>query len=412
MLAEFPAFAFRSVRRYPIDPKGDFGDRASVADLQDLHRQFDRWFTTLLPVWTGPAWNDRAGACAELMDAALQPLPTPFHRATVAGRQMMVFSLAFQRWGMEAAAERAHQLLDSLQTRFWDSHCGGWFFSIDQEGKPLDRKKDLYALAFGLFGLATFASVFEDRTVIALATEADDALRRHLRHPDGWLIPVAGEHWAPVETALRQNPHMHMFEAYVALYGATGDRRWKQQALEIVTLLSDVLSEPATGAIREFFDDRGKPIPGVRQIAEPGHHFEWYWLLGELERLDPDFRCPFDKEAMRLWAARTGLDAQGGVVAAVDATTGEVIDAKKRLWPVTELIKAQSCFARGRPGDTGARADVAAALRHLLERHLLPAGWHEYLARDLTPIAGPLPTSSGYHLLLALLEVDRLLTDG
>ncbi len=343
------------------------------------------------------------------MDAQLRPLPTAFHRATVAGRQMMVFSLSFQRWGMEEAAERAHELLDSLQTRFWDGHCGGWFFSIDPEGRPLDRRKDLYALAFGLFGLATFAQVFGDRTAVALATEADDTLRRHLRHPGGWLIPVADEHWDPVERDLRQNPHMHMFEAYVALYGATGEDRWKRQALEIVTLLADVLSEPTTGAIREFFDGEGKPVPGARQVAEPGHHFEWYWLLGELERLAPDFRCPFDKEAMRLWALRAGLDPDGGVVASVDAASGAVIDDRKRLWPVTELIKAQSCFARGRPGDADARAAVAGSLRHLLECRLQPQGWHEYLARDLTPIPGPLPTSSGYHLLLALLEVDRLL---
>lgn len=385
------------------------GDRVSVSELYDLHGRFDRWFTQLLPVWTGPAWNDRAGACAELVDAMLQPLPTPFHRATVAGRQMLVFSLSFRRWGHEAAAERAHQLLDGLQTRFWDSHCGGWFFSIDPDGQPLDRRKDLYALAFGLLGLATFASVFDDRSAIALATEADDALRRHMRHADGWFIPVAGEHWPPLETALRQNPHMHLFEAYVALYGATCDPRWKRQAGEIADLLAHTLAEPSTGAIREFFDGDGKPVPGARQIAEPGHHFEWYWLLGELERLAPDFRCPIDKEAMRRWAAQVGIDANGGVVASVDAGTGAVIDDRKRLWPMTELIKAQSCFARGRPGDVAARADLGASLRHMLDRHLQPVGWHEYLARDLSPIAGPLPSSSGYHLLLALLEVDRLL---
>ncbi len=412
MLAENAAFAFIRARRYARRQTSIQGDRVSVAELRDLHRRFDRWFTQLLPAWTGAGWNDKAGTCVELLDADLRPVPVPFHRATVAGRQMLVFSLAFQRWGVEAAAERAHSLLDSLQTRFWDPHCGGWFFSIDPEGRPLDLKKDLYAQAFGLLGLATFAAVFGDRTAVALATEADDLIRRHLRHPDGWFLPTAGEHWQPAEAALRQNPHMHLFEAYVALYGTTGDRRWLRQADEIARLLADVLTEPSTGAIREFFDGNGKPLPGARQVAEPGHHFEWYWLLGELQRLAPDFRCPIDAEAMRRWAAGVGIDGNGGVLAAVDASSGAVIDDKKRLWPVTEMIKAQSCFARANPGDAGGREDLAASLRFLLDRQLRPAGWHEYLTRDLTPIAGPLPTSSGYHLLLALLEVDRLLAAG
>ena len=42
---------------------------------------------------------------------------------------------------------------------------------------------------------------------------------------------------------------------------------------------------PGSGVLCEYFDDELKPLPGERgQIVEPGHHYEWIWLLRWYER--------------------------------------------------------------------------------------------------------------------------------
>jgi mannose-6-phosphate isomerase len=370
--------------------------------LPALYRRFDDWMQAMLPVWTGAAWNPAAGTCAELIGDDLKPLATEFHRLIVAGRQLVVFAHAHRRWGDKLAAERARAIAGTLRERFWDVEHGGWYFTIDAHGRPLDTRKDLYSHAFGMLGLATYAATFDDDQALTLARAADSAIEAKLKQPGGWLAAEADRGWAPKDGLLRQNPHMHLFEAYVALYAATGEAVWSEKAQALLRLIADKVAHPQTGALRELLDGDARPT------AEPGHHFEWYWLIAELARLDPAMRCPLDRERLYGWAAEYGIDEDGGVLLSVDAETGAPVDDRKRLWGVTELIKAQAAYARAHR-DGFERDRLAGDLGFLLERHLKPGGgWHEYLARDLTPIAGPMPTSSGYHLMLALVELEQV----
>lgn len=369
--------------------------------LPALYRRFDDWMLMMLPVWTEAAWNPQAGTCAELIGPDLQPLPGDTHRLIVAGRQLVVFAHAHRRWGDALAADRARDIARTLRERFWDLEQGGWYFAIDAEGRPQDTRKDLYAHAFGILGLATYAAILKDENALTLARAGAGAVEAKLKLEDGWFAAEADRGWTPTERRLRQNPHMHLFEAYLALHAATGEAAWSAKAQAILRLLAERVAHPETGSLRERIEDE-------RPTAEPGHHFEWYWLITDLMRRDPMAACPLDLDRLYGWAAEHGIDEDGGVVLAVDAATGEAVDDRKRLWGVTELIKAQSVYAHAHP-DGFERDRLASDLGFLLERYLKPAGgWHEYLARDLAPIDGPLPTSSAYHLMLALVELERM----
>ena len=43
-----------------------------------------------------------------------------------------------------------------MQQHFHDAEHGGWFYSIDPQGTPLDQRKDLYTHAFILFACAHY----------------------------------------------------------------------------------------------------------------------------------------------------------------------------------------------------------------------------------------------------------------
>lgn len=358
----------------------------------------------MLPVWTEAAWNPNAGTCAELIGPDLKPLPSEFHRLIVAGRQLVVFAHAHQRWGDELAAERARAIAATLRQRFWDAEHGGWYFAIDAWGKPHDQRKDLYSHAFGILGLATYAAIMKDESALALARAGAGAVEARLKMAEGWFAAEADHGWTPKHRLLRQNPHMHLFEAYLALYAATGEAQWSEKAQGILRLLAEKVAHAETGSLRERIEDE-------RPTAEPGHHFEWYWLIAELMRLDPTARIPLDRNRLYGWAAEHGIDEDGGVLLSVDAATGAPVDDRKRLWGVTELIKAQAVYLAAH-GDGFERDRLAGDVAFLLERYLKApgkpgGGWHEYLTRDLTPIEGPMPTSSAYHLMLALVELER-----
>jgi mannose/cellobiose epimerase-like protein (N-acyl-D-glucosamine 2-epimerase family) len=84
----------------------------------------------------------------------------------------------------------------------------------------------------------------------------------------------------PTDPPLHSNPHMHLFEACLAWNAIDSDPKWRALADEIAGLALSKFISAETGALREFFDDQWNPAPGVAgRIWEPGHQYEWAWLL-------------------------------------------------------------------------------------------------------------------------------------
>jgi len=83
----------------------------------------------------------------------------------------------------------------------------------------------------------------------------------------------------------------------------------------------------------------------------------------------------------------------------------------RRIWPVTEAIKAQ--VARHEAGGTVAPDQPERLIRQLFADFLRPHGWVETLTREGAPTQTNLPGSTPYHLFLAAAEVARWpLADG
>jgi mannose-6-phosphate isomerase len=73
---------------------------------------------------------------------------------------------------------------------------------------------------------------------------------------------------------------MHLLEAALAWIAVDPDPGWQGMADGIATLCLERFIDPATGALREFFAADWSPATGVAGcLAEPGHHYEWAFLL-------------------------------------------------------------------------------------------------------------------------------------
>ena len=88
---------------------------------------------------------------------------------------------------------------------------------------------------------------------------------------------------------------MHLFEAALAWTAVDDAAEWRAMADRLAALCQQRLIDPATGALREFFGAGWSPADGVAgRIAEPGHQYEWAFLLHR-------------------WAALTGREAPAAV---------------------------------------------------------------------------------------------------
>ena len=166
------------------------------------------------------------------------------------------------------------------------------------------------------------------------------------------------------------------------------------------------------GVLLEYFDSSLRPLSGPGATVEPGHHFEWCWLLRRYERASGDSRAGSIIERLYDHAGRTGFDADGLLVDEV-RPDGAVAKASRRLWPMTEAIKSD--LAEALRGRLGAMERAVASTQALHRRFLAPApegGWVDRLDRDGTPLGDFMPATSLYHLAGAVDELAGFPADG
>ena len=365
--------------------------------LLALSAAWKRWLLDdALPLWASNGVNPVNGSFRDAIGWDGEPVQTPL-RARVQARQIYVFATAGALGWTGPWSERLQRGLNFIEAHYRRPD-GLYRTTVDQEGSPLDDTAVLYDQAFFLFASAS-AQTVRPRTgeIEADALLHLDAIERQFAHPAGCFRE------ADEARPFQSNPHMHLFEAALAWEELGGSPRWGQMADRIAELCLSRFIDANTGALHEFFNARWELAAGpAGRIVEPGHQFEWAWLLKRWG----EKRC--HKRAV-VAAARLfdigityGVDAARGV--AFNALDNEFVplDPIARLWPQTERIKAALCLA----GDD--RVDQVAAACAGLKRYIdvTPMGlWRDHLKPDDTFVAEPAPASSFYHIVCALNEL-------
>ena len=357
--------------------------------------------------------HDPAGGFFENIDALGAPVSNQRRNTLVQARLTYVFSHAYLLSRDPTFREAARHGLAFLM-RAARAPDGGWFRAVSVDGATLDNTRDAYDHAFVLFALAWYSRATGDRGVIQLADATWQFMDQKLADPQhGGFFEEFAPGRAGMKLPRRQNPHMHLLEALLALHEATQEKNWLRRATALVDLFKRRFFDPETGAVIEFFAEDWSPAPGDEGLLrEPGHQFEWVWLLHEFRRHSKDDSVAPYAERLFAFGSRHGIECdeglKGAVFDGVDAQ-GALTAGTKLLWPQTEYIKA--CVARAEwLDDAAARAAIPAHLKLIAEHFMRPDGanWHNQLARDGSPIAAVTPARVLYHLFLAVAEVERL----
>jgi mannose/cellobiose epimerase-like protein (N-acyl-D-glucosamine 2-epimerase family) len=354
--------------------------------------------------------HDPAGGFFENLDALGSAITNQRRSTLVQARLTYVFSHAYLLSHDPAYREAARHGLAFLM-RAARAPDGGWFRTVSVDGATLDNTRDAYDHAFVLFALAWYFRATGDVSAIQLADATWEFMQQRLAHPryGGFLEEIVPGR-TDVKLPRRQNPHMHLLEALLALHVATGEKNWLRRAGALVDLFKRRFADPETGSLIEFFAEDWSPAPGAEgALREPGHQFEWVWLLHEYVRAAHDDSVAPYAERLFAFGTRHGLDQDGIVLDGVDAS-GALVAGTKLLWPQTEYLKA--CVARAEwLNDDTARGAINAHLALIANSFMRPDGanWHNQIARDGTPVAPVTPARVLYHLFMAVAEVDRLI---
>ncbi len=368
-----------------------------AAALKDAKDRFFRWLREeAYPLWSRVGVDHAGFGFFEKINPDGTSLHSP-RRARVVGRQIYCFSQA-ARFGWDGPAKDViRHGLDALPRFLRDDGLARPL--VGDDGAPMEGAADLYDQAFTLFGFAAALPFVDDPTPpSAAADRLRDAVIAALAHP------VAGfEEASPRTLPLKANPHMHMLEAVLCWADAAADPTpWNALADQIAELALARFIDPATGALHELYDGDWNRMGGDRAIVEPGHQFEWGWLLMRWGRMRGREDAVETGKRLVLIGETHGLDPARGVLFAELHPDLTLRDPVSRLWPQTERIKAWVLLAENGGGDAAlgkAAQGVNALMRYF--RTDLPGSWFDRMTPDGVLIEEPAPASSFYHIVCA-----------
>lgn len=300
----------------------------------------------ILPYWSKKICKGDTGFYGRISGEEVIDPEAPVG-AIMTSRILWTFSNAFRLFRREEYKTMAMQAKSLIINNFYDVEQGGIYWSINPDGTPLDTKKQIYAIAFCIYGLAEWNRASGDEEALELAKKLYRDIEKHSFDTckNGYFEAFTRE-WGEIQDmrlsdkdaneSKTMNTHLHVLEAYTGLYRVWKDGGLAAQLKNLIGIFLDrILGTDAH--LRLFFDDDWNC--GYK-IYSYGHDIEASWLLHEAALVLGDEATigKVEKEMPRIAAAAgEGFTAKGGMIYEKDNATGH-IDGDRHWWVQAESV--------------------------------------------------------------------------
>lgn len=369
-----------------------------------MHKRSREWLSqSAMPLWLANGIDWEQGGFFETLSAQGKAVDSP-KRAMVQARQIYSFRMADLLGCVDqSAAQKAisHGLRFMLE--FHSLPSGAFMHSVLRDGTPHQTIPDLYAQAFALFGLAHAYAIEPKNALKDRAKVLVRYLKAERHAPLGGYFELKD-----AERVYESNPQMHLFESALCWMDVDSDPIWRELADEMANLCLEKFIDRESGVICERFDSNWQPIREKGCfVFEPGHQYEWAWLLGRYQK-----HTGIDLTQARLKLFE--LSEKHGVCPSRRTAYDELWSdlrcktATSRFWPQCERMKAAIQFGKEAPKGQGERyfaiADEAlsALFRFLETSH--PGLWFDRCSVNFDFTEQPAKASSLYHIIGAISE--------
>lgn len=371
-------------------------------------RLLQRW----VPKWYEAFPDHATGGFYERLGKGFKPRLVGNRRLLTQCRQLAIHS--------HAALQRPDHFKPDLKTiyetmtqKYFVPETGGWRFSLSDDGLPADNTYDLYSLTFVIFSLSHYYRATGDERAKDHAARMLAFIEKNfvMAGKPGYAEAV-DENLRPIHRQRRQNPHMHLLEACLFAEETWPDHDgYRNMSDRLVELFGKHFYIPERNMLCEFFTDDLKPDPGIGHRVEPGHYFEWIWLLKKhaVLRGNPTWH---DEACIRLlaWANKHGWDRVYGGIFDVLTPEGVVLTDTKRIWPFAEALKANALMIDTTDDRDAIKARMAEMVRVFRKSYMQERGfWVEWLNRDLSPATDYMPGTTPYHVYFGIMETRAVI---
>lgn len=264
-------------------------------------------------------------------------------------RILWTFSKAYGVFGEKKYLDMATRAYNYLLEHFIDRDYSGVYWMLDYKGNVVSPKKQIYAVAFAIYGLSEYYRASGNKESLDRAVELFISLEKYaFDKVNKGYFEALDRDWSPLEdmslsdkdmnTAKSMNTHLHILEAYTNLLDVWDSDILRQSLKELLRVIMDHIVDTREGCFRLFFDEAWD---SKSDIVSYGHDIEGSWLLYEAaEKLGcaallDEVRSIAVKMAQRVYIR--GFDREfGGIYN--EAGHDAEHDSCKDWWPQAEAV--------------------------------------------------------------------------
>ena len=316
--------------------------------MQQQTQAFQQELDRILAYWSTYAPDEQFGGFYGQITEENEVIVQAPKGAVLNARILWTFSAAYRHQPKPELLVLATRAYEYLTQHFLDPEHGGVFWSVDYLGHPLDAKKQIYALAFAIYGLSEYYAASGLAPALAHAQDLFRCIETHSFDPEyGGYFEALARDWTPLadlrlsdkdaNEKKTMNTHLHVLEAYTNLYRHWPDAHLRAQIQELLEVFLAHIIDPATQHLHLFLDEHWTPKSTAISF---GHDIEAAWLLleavealGDEDGIDRFRRIAVDMAA----AAAEGLDFTGGLNYEFDPTTYHW-NREKHWWVQAEAM--------------------------------------------------------------------------
>lgn len=320
---------------------------AELLAAQALASQVKKELTeNILPYWLNKMISDDGGFHGRIDGHEKHDTSAPVGNIMTA-RMLWTFASAYRLLGEQEYLDMANRAKDFIINHFYDPEFGGTYWSLTPDGQPLDTKKQIYAIAFTIYGLAELNRATGDGKALEYAIKLFNSIEDHSfdTEKDGYFEAFTRA-WEPIEDmrlsekdaneSKTMNTHLHVLEAYTCLFRVWKDKRLEERLRGLICIFEKHIIAP-DGHLKLFFDDDWNC---GYDIISYGHDIEASWLLHEAALVlgDPEVLERIEKIVPEIAAAAgEGFGPDGSMIYEREGHDGPA-DKDLHWWVQAETV--------------------------------------------------------------------------
>ena len=323
--------------------------------LTGYKNEVENELEAILNYWMRHTKDSLYGGFAGRIDEHNIAHPEAAKGAVLNSRILWAFSAAYNSTQDPDQLLLANISFRYIADHFIDKINGGVYWTVAAKGHPLDTKKQIYALAFAIYGCSDYYEASKNEEAKSLAIDLFKTIEKYSFDVEqtGYLEAFTVD-WKPIDD-LRlsdkdanekktMNTHLHVLEAYTALFKIWPDEHLKKQIYNLIDNFTSHIIDPVTGHLILFFDEKWNSRSG---IISYGHDIEAAWLLLEAAEVLKDISLI---NKMKEWAikisvaAAEGLDNDGGMWYENDVALQHLIKEKHNWVQAEAMIGFFNCW--------------------------------------------------------------------